>query len=118
MLKYFTYNISDFKGYRYTVEQSNLKCFEKIDYTGIKIVRSSTYFIHYEIDIQLVRKLKLKQISELIRPNSTEDRILQLLERSSEVDKDIIYPNPNSYLFTSAYNGSAGANFTNGLVIT
>ena len=92
MIKYFTYNISDFKGYRFKVEESNLKCFSKIIHNGIKIVRSSTYFIHYEIELKLIRCLKLKRLDDSIRPNSVEDRIFQLIERSKEVEKDFIYP--------------------------
>lgn len=99
MTKYFTYNITNFKGYRFKVEESNLKCFVKIIYSGLKIVRSSSYFINYEVDLKLIRCLKLKKIADLIRPNSIEDRILQLIERSIEVEKDFIYPNSN--LFSS-----------------
>ena len=108
MIKYFTYNISDFKGYRFKVEESNLKCFLKIIYNGLKIVRSSSYFIHYEVDLKIIRNLKLKKIADLIRPNSVEDRILQLIERSIEVEKDIIYPisTYGNYVMNPCYAGT------------
>ena len=104
MVKYFTYNISDFTGYRLKVEESNLNSFVKMVYVGFKIIRSSKFFIHYEIDLKLIRNLKLKKIADLIRRNSIEDRILQLIERSLEVEKDFIYPSSSS----SGYFGNFG----------
>lgn len=103
MIKYFTYNISNFKGYRLKVEESNIKFFSKLIYNGLNIVRSSTAFIHYEIDLKLIRNLKLRKLNDLIRPNSVEDRILQLMERSIEVEKDIIYPSYSSGSYFSYY---------------
>jgi hypothetical protein len=97
MIKYFTYNISNFKGYRLKVEESNLKCFKKIIYNGFKIIESSLDFINYEIDFKLIRCLKLKKINDIIRPISVEDRILKLLESSKEVDKSFIYPSYSGY---------------------
>ena len=97
MIKYFTYNISSFKGYRLKVEESNLKCFVKIVYNGLKIVEHSYDFINFEIDLKLIRSLKLKKINEVIRPISVEDRILKLLESSKEVDKNFIYPDYSNY---------------------
>jgi len=97
MIKYFTYNISDFKGYRARVEESNIKCFSKIIHSGFKIVTSSTSFIHYEIELKLIRCLKLKRLEDSIRKNSVEDRILELIERSKEVEKN------NPYAYYSSY---------------
>ena len=88
MIKYFTYNISNFTGYRLKVEESNLKSFAKIICNGFKIVRKSTIFLDYEIDLKLIRNLKLKKIANLIRPISVEDKILQLLERSKEIENN------------------------------
>ena len=87
-MSHFTFNISKFNGYRLKVEQSNLSYFKKLKYNGFTISVSSPYHIEYDMDNQLIRRLKLEKLSDSIRKNSKEDRLLELLENSKISDNE------------------------------
>ena len=84
MIKEYTCDISKFTGYRFKVEQSNLNSYKKLKVDGFQIMNSSYYYIDFQIDIKLTRKLKILALNDLIRKNSVEDRIIQLLDKSEE----------------------------------
>ena len=86
MIKEYTCDISKFTGYRFKVEQSNLNSYKKLKVDGFQIMDSSYYYIDYQVDIRLIRKLKILALNDLIRKNSVEDRIIQLLDRSKEMN--------------------------------
>lgn len=85
---HFTFNISEYSGYRLKIEQSNLSYFKKLKYNGFRINVSSSYHIEYEMDNQLIRRLKLEKLGDIIRKNSKEDRLLELLENSKFNDNE------------------------------
>jgi hypothetical protein len=76
-----------YKSYRLLVEKSIFASFQKIQYDGFKILYSTSDFIHYQIDTQVIRKLKLKKIDNNIKRNSIEERLSQLLDRSEEKEE-------------------------------
>ena len=85
MNKFFTYKFdTSHKGYRLISEKSNFAYFKNLEYLGFKIIYSSAEIIHFEIDTQLIRKLKLRKISDEINRNSKEYYLFELLERSKE----------------------------------
>lgn len=86
MNKYFTYQfeMNKFSGYRVIIEKEKFALFKKIVYEGFKIMYSTSDIIHFEIDTQLIRKLKLLKLNEQIKINSIEDTLTQLLENSKE----------------------------------
>jgi len=105
MIKCFTYNISKFKGYRLKIEQSNFKCYSKLKIEGFHVIESYDTFFNYSIDSQLIRKLKLKKINNLIRDNSDENRLLELLNMSKEyeiIDNNTWMPNVNYSYWSSS----------------
>lgn len=102
-IKKYTFNVSKFTGYRLRVEQSNLKCFRKLNYDGLAILYYSDISIDFNVDLLLIRKLKLKQLNNEIRRNSTEDYILQLIERSKEREEE---PSSSGYWYTTSRNGT------------
>ncbi len=104
----YRYEIKNYKGYRLSVEKSNLNYFKKIVYEGFNIIYSDTFILEYEIDSQLIRKIKLNKINKkIIR---VEISILELLERSREVEVDTskfsIYNSYYSVWSTSEYSDS------------
>lgn len=104
-MKVYRYEIKNDTGYRLSVSKSNLIYFKKIIYDGFNIRYSDTYAMEYDIDPQLIRKLKLNKINKQI--TRTESAILELLERSTERD---IEPNKfNSYYgsYSSSYSCSS-----------
>ena len=109
-MKIFRYEINNDTGYRLSVNKSNLIYFKKIVYDGFNIKFSDNYSMVYEIEPQLIRKLKLTKIEK--KTTKVENSILELLERSKEVDmntnKYTIY---NSYLYScsSGPSGSSGS---------
>jgi len=91
-MSHLTFDISKYSGYRLKVEQSNLSYYKKLKYNGFKIIVSSPYHIKYELDNQLIRRLKLLNLSDNIRKNSREDNLLELLEKSQISDNEAILP--------------------------
>ena len=71
--------------------------FNKLEYQGFKILYSTSEFIHYQIDIQVIRKLKLKKLDNSIKRNSIEDRLSQLIDRSEEKEETEMRYNNSSY---------------------
>ena len=101
MIKFFTYQFEmhKYKGYKLLSEKGVFASFQKIQYTGFKILYSTSDFIHYQIDTQIIRKLKLKKIDNSIKRNSIEERLSQLLDRSEEKEeKDMRY-----YIYGSSW---------------
>ena len=89
MNKYFTYQfeMGKYTGYKLLSEKGVFASFKKIEYQGFKILYATSEFIHYQIDTQIIRKLKLKKLDDSIKRNSIEDRLSQLLERSEEKEE-------------------------------
>jgi hypothetical protein len=86
MIKNLTYKFETdkFSGYKLLVEKGIFASFKRINYKGFKINYSCSDLIQYQIEPQLIRKLKLKKLNDEIKINSMEDRLFQLLERSKE----------------------------------
>lgn len=86
MIKNLTYKFETdkFSGYKLLVEKGIFASFKRINYKGFKINYSCSDLIQYQIELQLIRKLKLKKLNDEIKINSMEDRLFQLLERSKE----------------------------------
>jgi hypothetical protein len=105
MIKFFTYQFEmhKYKGYKLLSEKGVFASFQKIQYAGFKILYSTSEFIHYQIDTQIIRKLKLKKIDNSIKRNSIEERLSQLLDRSEEKDENE-FKNYGNYFWT--YSGS------------
>ena len=89
MIKFFTYQfeMGKYAGYKLLSEKGVFASFKKIEYHGFKILYETSEFIHYQIDIQVIRKLKLKKLDNNIKRNSIEDRLSQLLDRSEEKEE-------------------------------
>jgi hypothetical protein len=107
--KYFTYNIRKFKGSRLTVGESNLRYFKNLKYDGFTLLQHiQEHQIIYKIDLQTIRKLKLKQLSDISK-KTVEFRILHLMKASKERD---VYPESvwGTYSYTGTYgtSGSSG----------
>jgi len=93
----------EYKGYRRIVEKELFKSFKKIkNIEGFNI----TYFllnrIYFTISTQLIRKLKIKNINNKIKMNSNEYLILNMLERSREVEEKT--NDWTSYSYSGYYN--------------
>jgi hypothetical protein len=76
-----------YKSYRLLVEKSTFASYQKIKYEGFKILYSTSDFIHYQIDTQVIRKLKLKKLDTCFKRNSIEERLSQLLNESEEKEE-------------------------------
>lgn len=101
-MKIFKYEIKHDTGYRLSVNKSNLIYFKKIVYDGFNIKYSDPYSMEYEIDTQLIRKLKLKKIGK--ETSRIENSILELLERSTE--REIETNKFNSYYGRYSYSAN------------
>jgi len=86
MIKYFKFELWKYSGYRLKVEQSNLASFKKLKIEGFNINYIYNYAIKFNIDVKLIRSLKIKKLIGEIRINSSSDRLLKLLESSEEYD--------------------------------
>lgn len=89
MIKFFTYQfeMGKYTGYRLLSEKGVFADFKKLEYQGFKILYASSEIIHYQIDTQIIRKLKLKRLNSSIKRNSIEERLSQLLEGSEEKEE-------------------------------
>lgn len=125
MNKYFTYQFErgKYTGYRLLIEKQNLSTFQKLTYEGFKIIYTTSEFIHYQIDTQVIRKLKLLKLGENIKRNSVEERLSQLLERSeekteTEFKSSSFYGNYLYYYssFNSGFENDSPQNFNNDFV--
>jgi hypothetical protein len=89
MIKFFTYQfeMGKYTSYRLLSEKGIFASFKKIEYQGFKILYSTSEFIHYQIDSQIIRKLKLKKIDNNLKNGSVEERLFQLLEGSEEKEE-------------------------------
>ena len=104
MIKYFTYQFEmrKYQGYRLLLEKSTFASFKKIECKGFQILYATSDFIHYQIDSQLIRKIKLNKINDGVKKNSTHDKISRLLEGSEEKeDKDTMYSTINYWTYAS-----------------
>ena len=63
MIKNLTYKFETdkFSGYKLLVEKGIFASFKRINYKGFKINYSCSDLIQYQIEPQLIRKLKLKK---------------------------------------------------------
>jgi hypothetical protein len=97
-----------YKGYKLLSEKGVFASFQKIQYAGFKILYSTSDFIHYQIDTQIIRKLKLKKIDNSIKRNSIEERLSQLLDRSEEKEEKemgyYIYHSSSWTIYNTSYN--------------
>jgi len=82
----YRYEIKNDKGYRLLVEKSNLNYFKKIVYDGLCIIYTDSYILEYNIEPQLIRKIKINKINK--QTTRIENTILELLERSKEIEID------------------------------
>lgn len=85
---YYIFDASKYKGYRRIQEQAFLRRAEKIKYDGFEF-KSSSYIadiLQFKIEKQLIRKLKLLNISNGVKFASIEYNIIQLLEKSEEYE--------------------------------
>lgn len=101
---YFSYDVSNCKGYRLIVEKSNLKSFKNFTYDGFDILYLADFNITFKIENKLIRKLKLLKLNNKIRKASKEDHIFELLEKSEKKTPDAIdnytwYNYNNSYVW-------------------
>ena len=106
MLKYFTYQFvhSEFSGYKLLDEKNIFSSFTRIVYNGFRILYNDSQIIHFEIDTQLIRRLKLKKLSDEVSVNSAEDKLLSLLERSKEKEDNLLPFTQYSYQTMYWYN--------------
>lgn len=101
--KYYTYNISKFDGYRLKYEKTEIAKYntklKKIK--GFSIYSSCGTIFNFIIDSQLIRKIKLKNLSNEIKFNSIDYYILKLIDKSEEVESrdDFMY-NYTSYYYS------------------
>lgn len=100
MIKYFVYKFKPCYGRARISEKCNFDRYRRIVYPGFAISYSDSENIHFKIDLQITRKLKLKKINEEFKLNSVEGHLYLLLEGSKErVDTERNYP--NSYIYYS-----------------
>lgn len=101
MYKYYRYNSKSDTDYKLTVGKTNFNYFKSIVYEGFKILSPDTdiYTIDFEIEPQVFRKIKLKQIDNKL--NSVERKIIQLLERSKIKESTFGYNNANNYSYSN-----------------
>lgn len=88
MKEKYCYNFEPYKydGYRRLCEKNLFDSLKKLKYEGLYIQNVTSQFIIYEIDIKLVRKLKLLKIGNFIKTNSIFDKINQLINGSELYD--------------------------------
>jgi hypothetical protein len=101
MLKFYTYqfDINQYKGYRLLTEKSNFACYKKLEMKGFRIILSTAEIIHYEIDTQLIRKLKMLKINDDININSKEYHLFEMFNKSKEKNLD----EPFSYSYSTSF---------------
>jgi len=119
MIKYFTFQfeMSKYAGYKLLSEKGVFTSFKKIEYQGFKILYATSDFLHYQIDIQVIRKLKLKKLDNSIKRNSIEDRLSQLLDRSEEKEeKEMRHNNSNYWTYYSRGDVDLAQNINNELL--
>ena len=102
MIKFFTYQfeMSKYTSYRLLSEKGIFASFKKLEYQGFKILYATSEFIHYQIDSQIIRKLKLKKIDNNLKNGSVEERLFQLLEGSEEKEEKELTNYGGSYWTT------------------
>lgn len=87
-VKKFKYALGDFQGARLKYEKSEFKSYKRIHIDGFIIYNNSNYYIEFGVDNQLIRRLKLKSISNEIKNNSIEDKLLRLINLSKTIEDD------------------------------
>lgn len=89
MIKKFIYHFkeSDYKGYRLIIEKGYFNSFKKLILEGFKIEYSSTYTIAFNIDVKLLRRLKLLELNGN-KSSRAEQTLALLISRSKEEDFD------------------------------
>lgn len=112
--KYYVYNISGFKGYKYIIEKSYIRSLKNIIYDGFHVVYDLPDLIHFRMDIKIVRKIKLMKLSKEITLNSVEYKLSKLLELSKEKETGMslfgtygaygTYSGSYSYSYSDSYN--------------
>jgi len=86
--KALSYKIIGYKGYRTKIDISNVNYFKNIKYKGFSIIRTTSDFIIYELETQIIRKLKIRKVNNLT--TNIEDRFLKLLKQSFEYEDEMI----------------------------
>ena len=87
-IKKFRYRLGDFQGARLKYELSEFKSYKKINTDGFIIYNSNDYYIDFSVDNQLIRKLKLKNLTNQIKNNSKEDKLLRLINLSTIIESE------------------------------
>jgi hypothetical protein len=94
-LIYLKYRLNFFTGSKLRFEKKRFPKFKAILLKGFKIYNNSQSYIEYSVDKQLIRSLKLSNVSGLIRSKSHEYYLLKMMENSIEYD-----PNENNMNFS------------------
>ena len=103
-LIYFKYRLNFFTGAKLRFEKKRFPKFKAILLKGFKIYNNSQSYIEYSVDRQFLRRLKLSNVSGLIRSKSHEYYLLKMLENSIEYD-----PNESNMNFSfSSYGRNGG----------
>jgi len=102
-LIYLKYRLNFFTGSKLRFEKKRFPKFKAILLKGFKIYNNSQSYIEYSVDKQFLRRLKLHNVSGLIRSKSHEYYLLKMLENSIEYD-----PNESNMNFTFSNYGRSG----------
>jgi hypothetical protein len=94
-LIYLKYRLNFFTGSKLRFEKKRFPKFKAILLKGFKIYNNSQSYIEYSVDKQFLKRLKLHNVSELIRNKSNEYYLLKMMENSIEYD-----PNENNMNFS------------------
>lgn len=82
-----------------SVNKYNLTYFKNIIYDGFTITKISVMELEFEIDTQLIRKLKICNIDNNFS-NKNELKIIQLLDRSIEIIKEDFWSYASGVTYT------------------
>ena len=83
MYKY-TFNISK-SGYKGRSMFLDFNSFKTLKYNGLSIKYTAKYSMVFEIDIKLLRKLKLMNLNKEIKKNTIESKLYYFMNNSKEI---------------------------------
>lgn len=95
--KRYTFRLRNFTGARLKYEKEEFKKYVKIVVDGFIIHHCYDSYMDFSVDNQLIRRLKLKSLSNQIKPHSVEDKVLRLLEISDPYEPDEVWSSYSSY---------------------
>ena len=103
LLKY-TFNISKIKGYKGKTMWIYFSTFKNIEYEGFRIKESKKYSVIFEVDIKLIRRLKILNLNKdkKVRNGTIENKILYFIYKSNEITLEEYEDNKYSYSWYSA----------------